>query len=392
MACCIATAYGSTEQKTSTLYSSEQKITKETLENLAEQLLRANNYDAIEPTDMNSTDYKNSLKEAIKLAIREKVYNAPGAEQLQDIFDNTIGDEATENYLVMRFLCKYMLRERYSLDEALEHLCELFGKRLEDVEMFAKKIDVEGLLGRNLSDLLEELREVTPTGPATTDDASEAKTEVTANSYIETIDRAKDIFEFLKTKTGTDDDYVKACDELLKQMPAQYNTEVLDTSEDIVTKVAQETQQGNNPLVVNWRFPETEAGNLQEYIPALSDSLNKTSDEAQESFCLLSENLQAINDEPEIISDIDLTSTNISNEILSNQKSLQVIARTQILMALLSKHDVLIIDLAGLNLPEEQSQNIRQIYTKELSNPIINGRLKKLLFVISKGNEQYFRS
>ena len=214
MACCIATAYGTTDPEALTINSSapQQKITKEALDNLAEQLLQANDYDIIEPIDMAPTDYKNSLKEAIKLAIREKVYDKPGAEQLQDIFDNTIGDEATENYLMMRFLCKYMLRERYSLDEALEHLCELFGKRLEDVETFAKTIDVEELLERDSSDLLEALREVTPTGPATTDDASEAKTEVTANSSIETIDRAKNRFKFLKTKTGTDDDYVKTCD------------------------------------------------------------------------------------------------------------------------------------------------------------------------------------
>lgn len=388
MACCIATAYGTTDPEALTINSSapQQKITKEALDNLAEKLLQANDYDIIEPIDMDPTDYKNSLKEAIKLAIREKVYDKPGAEQLQDIFDNTIGDEATENYLVMRFLCKYMLAKKgCSLDEAIQHLRELFDLRLEDVETFAKTIDVEELLERDSSDLLEALREVTPTGPATTDDASEAKTEVTANSSIETIDSAKDIFEFLKTKMGTDDDYVKACDELLKQMPAQYNTEVLDTSEDIVTKVAQETQLRNNPLGVNWRFSETDAGNLQEYIPALSDSLKKTSDEAQESFCLLSENLPATNDKPindKPIYDIDLATTNISSDILSNQKSMQVIARTQILMALLSKHDVLIIDLAGLNLPEGQYQNIRQIYIKELFNPIINGKLKKLLFVI----------
>ncbi len=386
MACCIAISCGTIDAKVAAVNSSapQAKITKEGLDNLTEQLLKSKNYDTVKYPHMATTNYQNSVREAIKLAIREKTYNAPGAEQLKDIFDYTIGNEETENYLLLRFLCKYMLKQGCSLDVAVQYLHELFSRRLQDVEIFAKVADIEQLLKQNSSELVEQLRILTPAEPATTAEKSEATLAVTSNSTAATIDGANDIFEFIKTKMGAEKDYGKTCNALIKQMPVQAKTEILNIQGDIINTIANEKRQGNNPLAVNWRFSVADAGNLQKYVPELSKSLNNASVQAKKSACLLSKNLRAIKDGSAAIVGIDLITTSISNQILSDIKSMLGIARLQILMAVLSKHDVLIVDLAGLNIPNEQLATICQIYAKELTSSLIKGKLKKVLFIIGR--------
>ncbi len=385
MACCIATAYGTVDAKAETINGStpQQKITKEGLDNLAEQLLKEKDYDDINQyPNMNLPNYKDSINETIKLAIREKTYNDPGAEELKDIFDDTIGDTETENYLMLRFLCKYMLETGDSIEVAIQKLSDIFDERLQNVAIFAKVADIEELLKTDKSELVKKLRELTPQGSATPDEKLEDDSEkVTEDSSVTTIDGAKNIFEFIKTKTGQEKDYIETCNELIKQIPPQTKTEVLQISGNIIDKIVSEKQQGNTPLAVNWRLSATDAGNFQKYAPELSKNLNNASVTAKESICLLSENLQATTNGT-ITSDIDLITTTINDKILSNQKSMLVIARLHILMAVLSKHDVLIVDLAGLNLPKEQFATISQIYTNELMNPLIKDRLKEVLFVI----------
>ena len=383
-ACCIATAYGTTDAKVTTAnsFAPQQKITKEGLDNLTEQLVKEKNYDTIKYPHMGTNSYKNSIKEAIKLAIREKAYNAPGAEQLKDIFDDTIGNEETENYLILRCLCKYMLNQGDSLEVAVQRLHELFSRRLQDVEIFAKVADIEQLLKLNSPELVEKLRALTPAQTATTAEKSEVKPASTTNATVAMIDGAKDIFEFIKTKMGTEKDYGKTCNELIKQMPVQAKTEILNISGDIINTIAQEKQQGNTPLTVNWRFSGADAGNLHKYVPELPKSLNNATAQAKKSACLLSENLQATKDGSVAISGIDLITTSISDKILADTRSMLGIARLQILMAVLSKHNVLIVDLAGLNVHKEQFAILSQIYAKELTNPLIKRKLKKVLFVI----------
>ena len=384
MACCIATAYGDIDAKVATINNStpQQKITKEGLDKLTEQLAKEQNYDTVKYPHMATNNYQNSIKEAIKLAIREKAYTAPGAEQLKDIFDDTIGNEETENYLILRFLCKYMQNQGNSLDLATQRLHELFNKRLQNVKIFAKVADIEHLLKQNSSELADKLRALTPAEPAVTATKPGAQTVATANATTATMEGAKDIFEFIKSKMGSEKDYGKICNALIQQMPVQAKTEILNISGDIINTVISEKQQGNTPLAVNWRFSVDDAGNLQKYISELSKSLNNASVQAKKSACLLSENLSATKDGVATTSGIDLLTTNISVKSLSDVKFMLGIARLQILMAVLSKHNVLIVDLAGLNLPKEQFAIISQIYATELTNPLIKGRMKKVLFVI----------
>lgn len=375
MACCIATSYGvEAEPQEKVVGKSEvqKEITEQCLEKLAEQLIGETSYDTELSQFMGNADYKNAVMETIKSALREKVYTTTGAEKLGDIFDETIGSEDTENYLIIRFLCKYMLKQGDSLETAIQHLYKIFDQRIRTATTFAKSANIEKLLKMNTTELVEKLEALIPDEPL--------------KSAKMATNGAKDIFEFIKMHIGNIEDYEKACDDLLTKMPVYGKTDILNTSGNTVNTIVSERLKGNAPVAINWRYSTANAGTLQTYVPGLLESLNNASTQAKKSACLLSKDLKITvqKDGKETVHAVDVISSNVNTTILADIKSMKEIARLQCLIAILSGHNSLVVDMTGLNLTSDRLEAISKIYAKESANPLIKGKLKNVLFITSK--------
>lgn len=367
MACCIATAYGTSETPTTpdTTQVVSKKITGESLAKLAEQLITEHKYNTTEYPALTQDEYKYSIKAAMKAALRENAYVASKSVELKDIFDDVIGNPEKESYLILRFLCKYMISRHYNIEKAIQYLHEMFDERIDDIEIFAKVANVEGLLNQDSAELINKLRELTPDEP---------------------IEGAKDIFEFMTEQAGNVKNYEEVCSSLFGQIPRYDTTEMKKVTGDLLDVIVNEQEEGNAPIAINWRASDSDAGVFQKYVPELFDNLNNASSNAKKSNKhLLSRKVTAVIDKngTEAEHDIDLITSHINNSLLLNHHLLIEMARMQIFFAAISKHDVLIIDISGMNIQPNEIDEIHNIYQKQLANPLVKGKLKKVLFVTS---------
>lgn len=367
MACCISIAYGTSETPTTsgTTQVVSKKITDESLDKLAEQLVTEHKYNTTEYPSLIREEYKHSIKAAIKAALRENASVASKSVELTDVFDNVIGNPEAENYLILRFLCKYMILKGTSVDDTIRSLRKMFEERIDDIEIFAKVANVEGLLTREPTELINKLLELTPNEP---------------------IEGAKDIFEFMAEQAGSVKNYEEVCSSLFGQIPRYDTTEMKNVTGDLLDVIVNEQQAENVPIAINWRTSDLNAGVFQKYVPELFDNLNNASNNAKKSNKhLLSRNVTAVINKNGTGAkhDIDLITSHINNNFPLNDQSWIEMARMQSIFAVISKHDVLIIDISGLHIPQNEIDKIRNIYKNELANPLIKGKLKKVLFVIS---------
>lgn len=367
MACCISIAYGTSETPTTsgTTQVVSKKITDESLDKLAEQLVTEHKYNTTEYPTLIQEEYKHSIKAAIKAALRENASVASKSVELTDVFDNVIGNPEAENYLILRFLCKYMILKGTSVDDTIRSLRKMFEERIDDIAIFAKVANVEGLLTREPTELINKLLELTPNEP---------------------IEGAKDIFEFMAEQAGSVKNYEEVCSSLFGQIPRYDTTEMKNVTGDLLDVIVNEQQAENVPIAINWRTSDLNAGVFQKYVPELFDNLNNASSNAKKSNKhLLSRNVTAVINKNGTGAkhDIDLITSHINNNFPLNDQSWIEMARMQSIFAVISKHDVLIIDISGLNIPQNEIDKIRNIYKNELANPLIKGKLKKVLFVIS---------
>ena len=84
-------------------------------------------------------------------------------------------------------------------------------------------------------------------------------------------------------------------------------------------------------------------------------------------------------------SQIDLISCNVIDESSTDQ-AIRELVRMQGVMALLTGHDVLIVEMIGFNVSKEKLAKIGTIYNDELNNPLVEGKLKKVFFVKEGGS------
>ena len=114
------------------------KITEKDINKMTEKIVSDIEYDYEKYPFMEKEEYVNSLKETIRLALREKVINQDNAKSLLDIFDATFGHPETENYMIMRMIYKYMINENLNFADAKERLLEIIEKRLNNIYTFVK--------------------------------------------------------------------------------------------------------------------------------------------------------------------------------------------------------------------------------------------------------------
>ena len=343
------------------------EINEETINKAAEDIMREHKQEYEGAKFLNDSEHMDSLKEAIKLALREKVYNTPGAESLGDIFDNTLGNPATENYLFIRMLFKYMVDEELNIDDAIKRLHDVIENRLDDIEKYAKTANIEQVFNKSSEEIAKKIREKHET---------------------HNVLPARNIFELVKSIEPSVKDSGEAINKIISKIPSTNQTLVQSKAGDTLTFLLNEHKSGSKPAVINWRTTKQKAGLLQEYIPEIQESLQKNSQNEQHEQCLYSEklNLQSLNGtsgetkQSHSSFKVDLISANAVTNAATDQE-IRELVRMQGVIALITGHDVLIISMRGFDVTQKRLVEIGKIYNEELNNPLIREKLKKVIFI-----------
>ncbi|MBQ9335657.1 MAG: hypothetical protein IJS10_03885 [Alphaproteobacteria bacterium] len=357
-----------------TTHTFSAEITEGTLNKAAEDIMREHEKDYKSEPFLNDTEHMDSLKEAIKLALREKVYTTPGAESLGDIFDNTLGNPATENYLFIRMLFKYMVDEELNIDDAIKRLHDVIENRLDDIEKYAKTANIEKMLKKSSEEIAEKIRKISET---------------------HNVLPARNIFELVKSIEPSVKAPGEAINKILSKIPSTNQTLVQSKAGDTLTFLLNENKSGGKPAVINWRTTKQKAGLLQEYTPEIRESLQKNSQNEQHEQCLYSEklNLQSLNGtsdaprQPHASFKVDLISANAVTNATTDQE-IRELVRMQGVIALITGHDVLIISMRGFDVSQKRLVEIGKIYNEELNNPLIQGKFKKVMFIKENATTQ----
>ena len=397
-------------------------ITKQDMNRMAEDIVSKTKYDYNEYPFLKDDGYKDSLKEMIRLAIREKILNEDYIEEMEDIIDDTIGQPATENYLVARMLFRYMVNENLNLNNALERLREVLSKRLSDVETFAKIANVEAIIKRGSSDIVDELKKLDSSSsnmgddknkeeklekenksnekpenandnnegsindlskkieekdkklsefsetraenvnsvfPSRSNTSTEPNTESASEPKLdEDAKPAQDIFEIMKTITPSITDSGKAINETLDSIPSTNKTVVNSVLRNTLDLILKEKEVGNNPIAINWCSAQKSDSHLQEFIPKLSESLVKLSESAKKNSCWYSEELYITN----------LKNSDGTVSPINTPQKVEIISCNAI------------VGMNGFNVSKDRLAQIGKIYNEELNNPLVKGKLKKVFF------------
>ena len=324
----------------------KRQINAECIDKLVSKLVENKEYSADNNPSLDPEQYKKSIKETIKMAIHEKIKNERSLEHLRDIFDDTIGETSTENYLMARWLFRYMIDEKLSLTDAVKRLKELIDSRISDVETFANQANIENVINQETSSLLNELSIYAP--------------EIS-------ITPAKDIFELIKSIVPSANEPSEAINIALSKIPSSHNTEVLTVS--------------GNVLDYN---SNDDCGHLSKYVPGVIESLKNADDMAKSSSYVYSEKLDIVADNSNV-QQADLITCRIINETnFQNDQAIREIIRMQSVIAIVTGHDVLMIDMIGFNVSPERLAQIGKIYSEEINNPLVRGKLKKIFFLKEK--------
>ena len=341
----------------------KRQINAECIDKLVSKLVENKEYSADNNPSLDPEQYKKSIKETIKMAIHEKIKNERSLEHLRDIFDDTIGETSTENYLMARWLFRYMIDEKLSLTDAVKRLKELIDSRISDVETFANQANIENVINQETSSLLNELSIYAP--------------EIS-------ITPAKDIFELIKSIVPSANEPSEAINIALSKIPSSHNTEVLTVSGNVLDYINQEKQRGSKPIAINWRNSNDDCGHLSKYVPGVIESLKNADDMAKSSSYVYSEKLDIVADNSNV-QQADLITCRIINETnFQNDQAIREIIRMQSVIAIVTGHDVLMIDMIGFNVSPERLAQIGKIYSEEINNPLVRGKLKKIFFIKEK--------
>ena len=348
-----------------------EAITEGSITRAAEYIMQKESKDYEGIPFLDTQESIDSLKEAIKLALREKVYTQPGAESLGDIFDNTLGNPATENYLFIRMLFKYMVDEELNVDDAIKRLHDVINNRLDDVETYAKTANVDEMFKKSSAEIAKKIRKINET---------------------RNVSPAKNIFELQKSIEPSVKNPEETIKKILGKIPSNKQTSVQSKSGDTLTFLLNEHKAGNKPVAINWRTAKQDAGLLHEYIPEIKESLTKTSKNEQHEPCVYSEKLN-LYPSKDISAEkikqntplkVDLISVNAVTNASTDQE-IRELVRMQGVLALITGHDVLIISMRGFDVTQQRLVEIGKIYNEELNNPLIQGKFKKVIFI--KGEE-----
>ena len=345
----------------------KRQINAECIDKLASKLIENKEYSSENNPSLDPEQYKKSIKETIKMAMHEKIKNEKSLEHLRDIFDDTIGETSTENYLMARWLFRYMIDEKLSLTDAVKRLKDLIDSRISDVETFAKQANIENVINQETASLLNDLSVYAP--------------EIS-------ITPAKDIFKLIKSIVPSTNEPSEAINIALSKVPSLNNTEVLSVRGNVIDYINQEKQIGSKPIAVNWRNSSDDGGHLSKYVPGVIESLKNADDMAKSSSYVYSENLDIVVDKSNSNAtdqQIDLITCKIVNgSNFQNDQEIRELIRMQSVIAIVTGHDSLMIDMIGFNVSPERLAQIGKIYSEEINNPLVRGKLKKIFFIKEK--------